>query len=143
MKKVLALVLALILIVALAACGDSKDSKGSKNSQLVGTWKLDSDWVLETAAKEAGMTAEEMKKTLATIGMSLDDLLGAMTFTFENDGKGKVNMEGEEASFTYKVDGNKLTMTSEGETETTEFSVKDGKLTMTVEGQKMVFVKAK
>ena len=47
MKKILALLLALAMLLSLAACGS--------NNSIVGVWKMDIDAILQMA----GMSAEE------------------------------------------------------------------------------------
>lgn len=128
MKKIVALGLVLIMVLALAACGSDE-----KKNELVGTWVLDGDWVIKQAAAEAGMTEEAIKGLL---GDSLNEMLNAVTFTFKSDGTGSVTMDGDKESFKYTAKDGKLTLTSsEGDTESTNYSVKNGKLTLSIEGE--------
>ena len=130
MKKIVALGLVLIMVLALAACGSDE-----KKNELVGTWVLDGDWVIKQAAAEAGMTEEDIKGLL---GDSLNEMLNAITFTFNSDGTGNMTMEGEKVSFKYTAKDGKLSLTSsEGETENSDYTVKNGKLTLSIGGEKV------
>lgn len=130
MKKIVALGLVLIMVLALAACGSDE-----KKNELVGTWVLDGDWVIKQAAAEAGMTEEAIKGLL---GDSLNEMLNAITFTFNSDGTGNMTMEGEKVSFKYTAKDGKLSLTSsEGETENSDYTVKNGKLTLSIGGEKV------
>ena len=73
----------------------------------------------EILAKQMGISVEELEKTLASQGMSLDTLVGQI--------KSQINMDSLSDSFeqmnftgTYRLDGNKLYMTRDGQEENTE-----------------------
>lgn len=112
MKKFLAIALAAVLVLVLfTACGG--------DSKIVGTW------LGEETEEELGMTAVEK-------------------YTFSKDGKLTVSADikgGEDLGLdlselipsyegTYKVSGNKLTVSFEGEEETSTFSIDGDKLTI-------------
>ena len=117
MKKVLALVLALVLIFSLTACGSAKPE---------GSWKL-------TAMTQDGENALE---DLDLNVLASKGLYFGMTF---KDGKGTLNILGQEQSFTYD---NKAITTKdeEGKDETIEYTLNGDTLTLSgnTEGSKQV-----
>lgn len=106
LKKLMAFVLVLVMVTAFAGCGSS--------SGIIGEWKGEQDGL-------------------------------EMTFTFEKGGEGKVNFQGMSVDTTYETKGDNLTviMSAAGNSQTLEFTYKvDGdKLLLTTEGETVEFIK--
>lgn len=112
MKKLIALCLVLVLVVAMVACGG-----GGKNP-AVGTWKL-------TGLFEG---EEDYSAYLAMLGMDL-------TIVLNEDGTGTMEMMGEKLDITW-ADGKIM-----NEGESLSFSVDGDTLTISEEGERMVFTR--
>ena len=112
MKKLVALCLVLVLVVAMVACGG-----GGKNP-AVGTWKL-------TGLFEG---EEDYSAYLAMLGMDL-------TLVLNEDGTGTMEMMGEKLDITW-ADGKIMI-----EGESLSFSVDGDTLTIAEEGERMVFTR--
>ena len=112
MKKLVALCLVLVLVVAMVACGG-----GGKNP-AVGTWKL-------TGLFEG---EEDYSAYLAMLGMDL-------TLVLNEDGTGTMEMMGEKLDITW-ADGKIM-----NEGESLSFSVDGDTLTIAEEGERMVFTR--
>jgi hypothetical protein len=112
MKKLVALCLVLVLVVAMVACGG-----GGKNP-AVGTWKL-------TGLFEG---EEDYSAYLAMLGMDL-------TIVLNEDGTGTMEMMGEKLDITW-ADGKIM-----NEGESLSFSVDGDTLTISEEGERMVFTR--
>ena len=112
MKKLVALCLVLVLVVAMVACGG-----GGKNP-AVGTWKL-------TGLFEG---EEDYSAYLAMLGMDL-------TIVLNEDGTGTMEMMGEKLDITW-ADGKIM-----NEGESLSFSVDADTLTIAEEGERMVFTR--
>ena len=112
MKKLVALCLVLVLVVAMVACGG-----GGKNP-AVGTWKL-------TGLFEG---EEDYSAYLAMLGMDL-------TIVLNEDGTGTMEMMGEKLDITW-ADGKIM-----NEGESLSYSVDGDTLTIAEEGERMVFTR--
>ena len=127
MKKIIAILMAVVMMFTVAGCGGSADP-------LVGTW------VLDTSAMTEGMTEEEAALVMAFMG-SME-----MTFTFNADGtlKAYANIMGEEESKTgtYKAEGGNIVITGEDGTETTSpYTLEGNKLVIEDNGQSLTFTR--
>lgn len=108
MKRVIALSLVLVMALSvLVACGGKGGSGDSGN--LIGSWSATEEGVeVIFTFKDGG------KGTMSSMGIEMD-----MTWSTDGD---KINMsmsfmgETEEMSGTYKIEGNKLSLTADGET---------------------------
>ena len=107
--KVFALLLTLITVMSLVACGGGD----SKDTDLTGT-----TWALSGGSQ--GDTTVD-KATLETL------LGGEMTFTFAEEGKVTMAMSGVEAEGTWSQDGTTVTVEAGGQTNT-----------MTIDGDKLL-----
>ena len=96
MKTPVLLSLFLAAAILLAACS----SVTGGTDAMTGTWELSS-------AEASGITLS--KEALSSMGLS-----ESLTMEF-NGGKFTANFAGETGEGTYKIDGDKVTMTSEGE----------------------------
>jgi len=113
MKKIFALLLSCMMILSIAACG---------NSKYVGKWELE----------KAEMAGQEMTA----------DMIGGMTLEIEKGGKGNLSAAGEDAEFEWEVKDGKLSMTHDGETIETAVEVDGDTLILNdFEGAKMTFKK--
>ena len=112
MKKLVALCLVLVLVVAMVACG------GGGKDPAVGTWKL-------TGLFEG---EEDYSAYLAMLGMDL-------TLVLNEDGTGTMEMMGEKLDITW-ADGKIM-----NEGESLSFSVNGDTLTIAEEGERMVFTR--
>ena len=125
MKKFIALGIVLILALTLAACG----AKDKKQESVVGTWVLDTDWIIATSAKyaarEYGLSEEECKEKV--VQKSQSGSFDKYTLIFHADGTG---ITGGNKVFTYSVKNSKLTISvGDGdEKDILKCSLKDGKL---------------
>lgn len=93
MKKLLALLLALVMIFALAACGgnsnDDDDDKPSKKKGLEDKWS----WVMSME----------------------DEMTESGTYTAEDGKLTMTNEDGDEEVYSYEIKGDKMTLIPEGE----------------------------
>ena len=87
MKKIFALLLSCMMILSIAACG---------NSKYIGTWEVEK---AEMAGQEAS-----------------GEMLGGMIFEFKKGGKAEVTAMGENNEIEWEVKDGKLKMTNDGET---------------------------
>lgn len=131
MKKVAAILLTVVMVLALAACGGSKPE-----DKLIGSWKL-------TDAK-AGEADDSMGQAISMITA----MGGSVSIEFKKDGTGKLNMslvsQTNDADFKWKLDNAQLVMMMDGEEDNTlGYSVEDGKLTLGRDGMQLVFEKNK
>ena len=96
MKTPVLLSLFLAAAILLAACSSATGGTDA----MTGTWELSS-------AEASGITLS--KEALSSMGLS-----ESLTMDF-NGGKFTANFAGETGEGTYKIDGDKVTMTAEGE----------------------------
>ncbi len=109
---VVAVVAAIVIVIIIIANGGKSD--------LVGTWKF-------VSAKSGDTDVSSMMTLLGV----------TPTITFNSDGTGTTNMNGEESKFTYDKD--KLEMKTDDETQ--KLKVDGKKLTIEGEGMSMEFEK--
>jgi hypothetical protein len=121
MKKLLALVLSLVMVLSLTACGGGKDYSGTYKVTAV-----KSDDIELKKGDELWKTAFPDDSSLPYIELKKDD---KCTISFDDD-----NTDGK-----YSVDGDKITITADKED--VKGTIKDGKITLTIEGAEMVFEK--
>ena len=98
-KRTVCLVAALVMVMSLVACGDSG---------IVGTWSVAQDGIEVTYTFNSDGTG-----SMTVLGIPVD-----MKYTTSGDTlKITVSFFGQEDTqeMTYKVDGNKLTLTDDGE----------------------------
>ena len=117
MKKALTLVLAALLLIGLlAACGGG----GGGSSKYEGTYYLSklADW---TVAEYADL-----------LGMEVADAEKSFTLELKSGGKAVFTENGDSDDCTWKVDGEKLTLTADGET--LEGTIKDKVISFEIEG---------
>ena len=126
MRKVSVVLVALLLVAAFAFVGCGAPAEGALSGKYV---------LKEAVVGGQTISAEELKKAAAGSGMEsfLD-----MSFEFSGD-KVKINALNTSADATYKVDGDKLTITEQGGSQ--EFTIKDGNLQMDQAGTTLVFAK--
>ena len=112
MKKIIALLLAVCLMAALVACGETKPAETT-----------------ETTAAETAETAEAAAPSL--VG-TWEYEGGGYTYTFNADGTGNYDV-GSDMPFTYTDDGETVAITFEGSTAPME-------LKYTIEGSKLTVI---
>ncbi len=66
-----------------------------------------------------------------------------LTYNFEKDGKGNIDLGGMKMDFEWKVDGKKLSIDMAGDTIEGEFKISGDTLTIDANGEKMELKKAK
>lgn len=106
--KVFAMLMALVLVFSLTACGGSKDT-----TDLTGT-----TWALSGGSQD-GVTVD--KATLESV------LGGEMAYSFEAEGKVTLSLSGASVEGTWSQDGNKVSLDIQGDTGT-----------MTIDGDKLI-----
>ena len=111
---------AVLLLGVLTACG-------SKTDPNVGVYKVES---------LMGMTVEEFAEML---GEDVETTKDFMSIELKADGKATFTTEGEVEEVTWKLEGDKLTLTADGDT--LEGTLKDGKITLGLEGEEIVLAK--
>ena len=111
MKKILPLILVVLMLVTLCACGGN-----------------------DVDGKYAMYAIEEEGYCLKVADLGMED--GALEL---DDGKFTLSFDEEKQEGEYKVDGKKLTLTAEGEDVTG--TVENGIVTIEEDGMKMYFVK--
>ncbi len=116
MKKITALVIALVLALSLCACGGDK-----ADSAMLGTYTL---------------YAMEYEKNTNVLASELFD--GESYVTLKSGGAAEFCLEGDVANVKWKADGTKLTITAADGT--MDGSLSDGLLTLDADGSKMFFV---
>ena len=118
--KVFALLLTLIAVMSLAACGGdaAKDGLGGT------TWAL-------SGGSQGDTTVD--KATLETL------LGGEMTFAFADDGTVTMSMSGVEGEGTWTQDGTQVTIESDGEAKT--LTLDGDKMTLEQDGITIEFTK--
>ena len=117
MKRVFALLFALMMTLSLAACGGTDTSDPNAGLYVC------------TAVSMAGMD------------MAADSLFDdEVTMELKGNGKGTMNLEGEAGNFTYVIDGTTFSfdITSEGETITSTGTLENGVITVDLLGSGMV-----
>lgn len=124
--KMVSLVLVLVCVVGLAACGGGGD--------VSGTYKLHS-------MEMAGMSLD-YEQLVATYAAG-DEENFAINLVLNADGTYKLDMEaivpGSKVEGTWKVDGSTLTLTTDGYNE--EATIKGGVITLSESGMSMTFKK--
>ena len=124
MKKILVVVLALAMIVALAACGEGGSSdNGASSDPNVGVY--------------TGTSVEMMGIT-----MDMSEIYdGDCTLDLKDGGKATVTLDGQAIDATWAVDGDAITVTIEGEE--SAGTITDGTIVLDLMnmGMNMTFVK--
>ncbi len=122
MKRIITTLLMIAtLMILCVGCGKSKDVSGTYKISSIG-----------------GQSVADLQKQYDDAGM---DVKIADMFKLELKSDGTFTMEyaGESESGTYKVDGEKISMTIDGDTQ--EGTIKDGKITLGEGDDSMVFSK--
>lgn len=124
--KLLSLVLALMLVLALAACGGSGGGAAADDPNL-GTYKLQSLMGFSVAeyAEMMGVTEEEAADSMA--------------LELKADGKAEWTIDGEAQSLDWSMEGETITFT-DGQ-ETLEGTLVDGVITLDMEGMEISLAK--
>jgi hypothetical protein len=140
MKRIVSIALVVLMIAALFAGCSSSSPEGtykikSVNGKDLKTYFKESFGALAEEGQE--ITDDQIEGFLKLMGInSMDEFV---TFTLESDGTFKAAMMGEEETGTWKLEGDKITMTANGSDMTGTF--KDGEITISVDGETMVLAK--
>lgn len=144
MKKILAAILAVTMVMSFAACGDSSSSKADSSSKTSSSSKVDSSAADSSAADSSATEAVSVVGAWTVSGgkkadgteLSLEQLAQAngstvesmkATTVFNEDGTCNGYSEGKKTNGTYTIEGNKITIKdSDGETSV-----------ITIDGEKM------
>lgn len=144
MKKILAAILAVTMVMSFAACGDSSSSKADSSSKTSSSSKADSSAADSSAADSSATEAVSVVGPWTVSGgkkadgteLSLEQLAQAngstvesmkATTVFNEDGTCNGYSEGKKTNGTYTIEGNKITIKdSDGETSV-----------ITIDGEKM------
>ena len=134
MKKILAAILAVTMVMSFAACGDSSSSKADSSSKTSSSSKADSSAADSSAADSSATEAVSVVGPWTVSGgkkadgteLSLEQLAQAngstvesmkATTVFNEDGTCNGYSEGKKTNGTYTVEGNTITIKdSDGET---------------------------
>ena len=124
-KKLVALLLLVVMVFSLAACG---------SNSIVGKWKVDMDSYLKALAP----SEQEYENAMAEVKYANIEVI----LEFTSDGKvirtsSYMGQSDTQETTTYKVDGDKLTM--DGSTST--FKINGNKLTITENGMSLTFTR--
>ena len=134
MKRIVSITLVVLMIAAMfVGCGSSSPEGLYKIKTVNGKSMMDS--LKEEAGDE--MTEEQIKALLSFLG--IDNIEEAITFELKADGTLSVKMMGEESTGTWKVEGDKITMTIDGDSVTGTYA--SGKITVKMDDQEMVLAK--
>ena len=144
MKKILAAILAVTMVMSFAACGDSSSSKADSSSKTSSSSKADSSAADSSAADSSATEAVSVVGPWTVSGgkkadgteLSLEQLAQAngstvesmkATTVFNEDGTCNGYSEGKKTNGTYTIEGNTITIKdSDGETSV-----------ITIDGEKM------
>ena len=123
-KKFLAITMIAAMMLGLVACGGG--------SSISGTFKV---------ASVDGKTVEDTVKEYEAAGltMSASDIEDLMVLEFGSGDSVTVKSAGESKTGTYKLDGDKLSITVDNETE--DFTYSNNEITMESDGSKIVLKK--
>ncbi|MBP3792856.1 MAG: lipocalin family protein [Ruminococcus sp.] len=134
MKKILAAILAVTMVMSFAACGDSSSSKADSSSKTSSSSKADSSAADSSAADSSATEAVSVVGAWTVSGgkkadgteLSLEQLAQAngstvesmkATTVFNEDGTCNGYSEGKKSNGTYTIEGNTITIKdSDGET---------------------------
>ena len=127
MKRILAIALAALLLMAvLAACGGG-------DGKYLGKYQLS-----KVSSEGESYTVEEFADLM---GMEVDEVKNMMYIELKSGGKGTFNLDDEPQEVTWKVDGEKLTLTADGET--VDGTIKNDVITLGLDEETVEFTKAK
>ena len=163
LSKILAALLALVMILSLVGCagkgGDAAKANESADTGPVGTWRVskingeDLETAFRKQAEANDMTLEQMIETfnlLAAMGgadfkLSMDNLNDYALLELKADGTVTFTSLGSTVEGTWKQNGNtvNVTLVSEGETSEQTLTMENGTLRMTNpdSGEVMTFEK--
>lgn len=127
MKKAIAIVLLAVMILGLlAACGGG-------DGKYIGKYQF-------SKATSEGETVT-LDDYADMMGISVDEVKDMICLELKSGGKGTFTMGDEPAEVTWKIDGEKITLTAEGEN--AEGTIKNGVISLGIEGETLELVKAK
>lgn len=124
--KIVSVLLAFMLVLALAACGGSSGGAAADDPNL-GVYKLSS---------LMGFSLEEYAKMLE---ITPEEAADSMTLELKSDGKADMTIDGETQTLDWSLNGDALTLT-DGQ-ESLEGTLTDGAITLNIEGMEMTFAK--
>ena len=95
--------------------------------------------ILLAAVLLLGLLTACGSKTDPNVGVYKLESLSGMTVELKADGKATFTTEGEANEVTWKLDGDKLSLTADGDT--LEGTLKDGKITLDLDGESVTLGK--
>ena len=125
--KIVSVLLAFMLVLALAACGGSGGGGAAADDPNLGVYKLSS---------LMGFSLEEYAEMLE---ITPEEAADSMTLELKADGKADMTIDGDAQTLDWSVDGDAITLT-DGE-ESLEGTIADGVITLDIEGMEMSFTK--
>ena len=134
MKRIVAITLVVIMVAALfVGCGSSSP-EGLYRVKTMNGQSLKDAMMAEMGS---GATEDQLNAFLQLMGIEkLEDII---TFDLQSGGKVVASMMGEKTEGTWKVDGEKITITIDGDAQ--EGTFKNGEITIEEDGMKMVLAK--
>ncbi len=104
----------------------------AKNTIIISAAALMGACTFLTACGGNSGSADSKKENTIVGEWVSEEYDGLFVYTFKEDGTGNYDAAGTQMPFTYKLEGDKLTMTYEGDTVAfdTTYSIKDNKLTI-------------
>lgn len=140
MKKIVSIILAAVMVLAFAAACSTAKVEGKYVVK-----SIDGKGILDYIKEEAELEGVDLETILSMMGLTEETISELMTVELKEDKTAVMTMIGEEnETGTWKLDGNKVTITSE-DGESAEFTYNNGELTYKMtegeESHEMVLVK--
>jgi len=122
MKKLLALILALVMCFALVACGSDDEAKTDDD---------DDNDIVDIGGNDNDDDDDDEEDEL--LGKWVHEESDEEYFIFKSNGRLVVGGDGEEATGEYEYDGDEIVLTVEGDDLVCEIEIKGSKMTLTAE----------
>ena len=153
MKKTSRIIIALVTVLVLGltvagcSCSTSKDTSNTTTANSSSnTSSNKTDTTTNNTSTTNNTAAPTSTDSNSVVGSWVNNDMGIpVTMTFNADGTGKYEIAGQVMNFTYKTEGNKLSITFEGDTQpmNSDMTVNGDTLSMKdITGQNVIFKKS-